>query len=68
MSPAAPGRGADSPAATYRLQVRPGFGFEDVAAVADHLAALGVSHVYLSPILARRPGPSTGTTSSTTPG
>ncbi len=45
-----------SPTATYRLQVRPGFGFDEVAAVADHLAALGVSHVYLSPILAATPG------------
>jgi (1->4)-alpha-D-glucan 1-alpha-D-glucosylmutase len=49
-------RGTDSPTATYRLQVRPGFGFDDVAAVADHLATLGVSHVYLSPILAATPG------------
>ncbi|MGZ4603960.1 MAG: malto-oligosyltrehalose synthase [Kineosporiaceae bacterium] len=45
-----------APSATYRVQVRPGFGFDDVAAVADHLASLGVSHVYLSPILAPTPG------------
>jgi (1->4)-alpha-D-glucan 1-alpha-D-glucosylmutase len=45
-----------APTATYRLQVRPGFGFDDVAAVADHLATLGVSHVYLSPVLAATPG------------
>jgi (1->4)-alpha-D-glucan 1-alpha-D-glucosylmutase len=45
-----------APSATYRVQVRPGFGFDDVAAVADHLDALGVSHVYLSPILAATPG------------
>jgi (1->4)-alpha-D-glucan 1-alpha-D-glucosylmutase len=44
------------PSSTYRVQVRPGFGFDDVAEVADHLAALGVSHVYLSPVLAPTPG------------
>jgi len=49
-------RDRPAPSATYRVQVRPGFGFDDVAAVADHLAALGVSHVYLSPILAATPG------------
>jgi (1->4)-alpha-D-glucan 1-alpha-D-glucosylmutase len=36
--------------------VRPDFGFEDVAGIADHLANLGISHVYLSPILAASPG------------
>ena len=56
MTSAASLAGTASPAATYRLQVRPGFGFDDVAGVADHLAALGVSHVYLSPILAATPG------------
>jgi (1->4)-alpha-D-glucan 1-alpha-D-glucosylmutase len=35
----------------YRLQVRPGFGFAEVEGVLDHLAWLGVSHLYLSPIL-----------------
>lgn len=39
------------PIATYRLQLHPGFGFDDVAALADYLAALGVSHAYLSPYL-----------------
>ena len=38
------------------MQVRPEFGFDDVADVVDHLAALGVSHVYLSPILRPAPG------------
>ena len=44
------------PTGTYRLQIRPEFGFDDAAAVVDHLAALGVSHVYLSPILQPAPG------------
>jgi (1->4)-alpha-D-glucan 1-alpha-D-glucosylmutase len=44
------------PTATYRVQVRPEFGFDDVAALAGHLASLGVSHVYLSPILQPTPG------------
>jgi (1->4)-alpha-D-glucan 1-alpha-D-glucosylmutase len=39
------------PIATYRLQLRPGFGFDEVAGLADYLAELGVSHAYLSPYL-----------------
>jgi (1->4)-alpha-D-glucan 1-alpha-D-glucosylmutase len=37
------------PRATYRLQLTPGFGFDEAAAVAPYLADLGVSHLYLSP-------------------
>ncbi|HLW71058.1 MAG TPA: malto-oligosyltrehalose synthase [Candidatus Binataceae bacterium] len=37
------------PRATYRIQLTPGFGFDEVAAIAPYLADLGVSHVYLSP-------------------
>jgi len=37
--------------ATYRLQLRAGFDFDDVAELADYLSSLGVSHIYLSPIL-----------------
>jgi malto-oligosyltrehalose synthase len=44
------------PVSTYRLQLRPGFGFADAAAIADYLASLGVTHVYLSPILQAAPG------------
>ncbi|MEO3935906.1 malto-oligosyltrehalose synthase [Dermatophilaceae bacterium Soc4.6] len=40
-----------TPVSTYRFQVRPEFGFADVAAQAGHLAALGVTHAYLSPVL-----------------
>jgi (1->4)-alpha-D-glucan 1-alpha-D-glucosylmutase len=53
-------RPATVPTATYRVQVRPGFGFDEVAALAGHLAALGVSHVYLSPILQATPGSAHG--------
>ncbi|MGH9475699.1 MAG: malto-oligosyltrehalose synthase [Terriglobales bacterium] len=45
------------PLATYRLQLRPGCGFEQAAEQAlDYLAALGVSHVFLSPILSAASG------------
>ena len=43
-------------AATYRLQLHPGFTFEDAAQAAPYLAALGVTHLYLSPILQSRRG------------
>ncbi|HEY5985938.1 MAG TPA: malto-oligosyltrehalose synthase [Streptosporangiaceae bacterium] len=52
--------GRSSPVSTYRLQLRPGFGFADAAAVADYLADLGVTHVYLSPILQAAPGSTHG--------
>ena len=48
------------PSSTYRVQLGPGFGFDDVAAIADYLAALGVSHVYLSPVLEPTPGSTHG--------
>jgi (1->4)-alpha-D-glucan 1-alpha-D-glucosylmutase len=41
---------------TYRLQLRDSFGFARAAEQADYLAALGVTHVYLSPILQANPG------------
>jgi (1->4)-alpha-D-glucan 1-alpha-D-glucosylmutase len=44
------------PRATYRLQLRAGFGFNQAAAIAPYLARLGVSHVYLSPFFKARPG------------
>ena len=44
------------PRATYRLQLRAGFGFNEAAAIAPYLARLGVSHVYLSPFFKARPG------------
>lgn len=36
---------------TYRLQLHDGFGFADAERVVPYLARLGVSHLYLSPIL-----------------
>jgi (1->4)-alpha-D-glucan 1-alpha-D-glucosylmutase len=49
-----------APVATYRLQLNAGFGFDRVAEIAEYLAALGVSHVYLSPILTAAPGSAHG--------
>ncbi|MFI5041559.1 MAG: malto-oligosyltrehalose synthase [Acidimicrobiales bacterium] len=48
------------PLATYRLQLTPGFGFAEAAAVAPYLARLGVSHAYLSPVLQAAPGSTHG--------
>lgn len=48
------------PTATYRLQLGPGQGFADVAARVGYLHALGVSHVYLSPVLQAVPGSTHG--------
>ena len=45
-----------APVSTYRLQLQPGFGFADAGAIANYLAALGVTHAYLSPILQAAPG------------
>ncbi|MGH3272101.1 MAG: alpha-amylase family glycosyl hydrolase, partial [Trebonia sp.] len=44
------------PVSTYRLQLTPDFGFAQAAEVAEYLAALGVTHVYLSPVLEAVPG------------
>lgn len=44
------------PTATYRLQLNRDFSFRDAAVVVPYLAALGVSHCYLSPYLRARPG------------
>ena len=48
------------PRATYRLQFRKEFGFDQAAALAPYLARLGVSHVYASPYLKARPGSTHG--------
>ena len=42
--------------ATYRLQLHAGFGFADAEAQVPYLASLGVSHLYLSPVLQAVPG------------
>jgi malto-oligosyltrehalose synthase len=49
-----------APSGTYRLQLREGFGFAEAGELAGYLAALGVSHVYLSPILQAVPGSAHG--------
>ncbi|MFI6632691.1 malto-oligosyltrehalose synthase [Nonomuraea fuscirosea] len=43
------------PVSTYRVQLTPDFGFAQVAEIAGYLRDLGVSHVYLSPILQATP-------------
>ena len=40
----------------YRLQVHGGFGFDAAAEQTAYLASLGVSHLYLSPVLQPAPG------------
>jgi (1->4)-alpha-D-glucan 1-alpha-D-glucosylmutase len=44
------------PLSTYRLQFNAGFRFQDAQQLAGYLHALGISHVYFSPILKARPG------------
>src|SRR3954451_10327489 len=44
------------PTSTYRLQLHAGFGFSDAADVVPYLARLGISHLYLSPVLKAAPG------------
>lgn len=46
--------------ATYRLQLRPGFGFREARELVPYLAELGVSHLYLSPIMEAQPGSTHG--------
>ncbi|GAB3881714.1 malto-oligosyltrehalose synthase [Terrabacter terrigena] len=44
-------RYASAPLSTHRFQLEPDFTLDDAAATVDHLANLGVTHLYLSPIL-----------------
>lgn len=53
-----PGRAV--PTSTYRLQIHGGFGFDAAAEQAAYIASLGVSHLYLSPILQPAPGSTHG--------
>ena len=50
----------DSPRCTYRLQLSKDFTFEAAASLVPYLAALGVSHVYCSPLLQAAPGSTHG--------
>ena len=52
--------GARLPGATYRLQLGAQLRFADAALLVPYLAELGVTDVYLSPILAARKGSSHG--------
>jgi len=47
---------AARPLSTYRLQFHSGFRFEDAQRLAGYLHALGISHIYSSPIEKARPG------------
>ncbi|MEV7927553.1 malto-oligosyltrehalose synthase [Kitasatospora sp. NPDC088779] len=51
---------ATAPTASYRLQLQPGFTLHDAAAAVPYLAALGVSHLHLSPLLEAAPGSTHG--------
>ncbi len=46
--------------ATYRVQLHADFGFGEAAALAPYLARLGVSHLYLSPVMSAVPGSTHG--------
>ena len=45
-----------APVATYRIQLHRGFGFTDAASLVPYLGSLGISTLYLSPVLQARPG------------
>ncbi|MFE4946837.1 malto-oligosyltrehalose synthase [Streptomyces sp. NPDC056641] len=49
-----------TPTATYRLQLQPDFPFTSAAKAVPYLAALGVSHLHLSPVLEAVPGSTHG--------
>lgn len=55
-----PGPGRPVPVSTYRLQLTEDFTFDDAAARVGYLARLGVTHLYLSPILTAAPGSTHG--------
>ncbi len=44
------------PSATYRIQLNPNFRFADALNILDYLHGLGITDLYLSPILASRKG------------
>ena len=48
------------PIATYRLQLTAQFGFDGEAALVPYLKSIGISHLYLSPILKARQGSTHG--------
>ncbi len=46
--------------ATYRVQLHPGFTFDDATSIAGYLADLGISHLYCSPYLQAAEGSTHG--------
>ncbi|MCA9822221.1 MAG: hypothetical protein KC470_06420, partial [Dehalococcoidia bacterium] len=50
----------DPVTATYRLQLHAGFRFDDARRIVPYLHALGISHLYLSPIARARRGSTHG--------
>ena len=57
---ASPGRRRSEPGATYRLQLTAELGFDRVAEHLDYFAALGVTDLYLSPVMRARSGSTHG--------
>jgi len=49
-----------APTSTYRIQVTPQRPLSAVVDLVDHVASLGVSHLYLSPLLSSTPGSTHG--------
>ncbi len=49
-----------APSSTYRLQLRPEFGFAEAQGVVDYLVELGVGAAYVSPVLDATPGSTHG--------
>lgn len=54
------GPGRPVPVSTYRLQLGPDLTFDQAAEQVPYLAALGVTHLYLSPVLQAAPGSTHG--------
>jgi (1->4)-alpha-D-glucan 1-alpha-D-glucosylmutase len=48
------------PSSTYRLQLHRDFGLDAAAGLVPYLHSLGITHIYLSPILAAAPGSTHG--------
>jgi (1->4)-alpha-D-glucan 1-alpha-D-glucosylmutase len=48
------------PGATYRIQLRSGFGFGELAEIVPYLRDLGITHVYCSPYLRAMPNSAHG--------
>lgn len=55
-----PGPGRPVPVSTYRVQLGADLTLDDVADRVPYLASLGVTHVYLSPVLTAAPGSTHG--------